>query len=349
METTSGTLDEALHRLHLRGPEFRGFLANHGPMAVEALVRHGRADTVHRWLDTYETKLEETPPLRARITDADWREALGDPARVTDWTGYFAERIAERPWRDVLAQWWPRLLPGIAGAATHPAIRVGHVVRALTQDGEDAPRLAELAHALGYWAARHTLLPVTVTPSGGASPAEAIAALPHVPERNVMPLRGYDQLPGTPGWLGTVESLRVPGTPEAVPEQLAALVEAATLHYGAHGHGNGIMLVHAATAPNAVLRTLPALPHELWGPSLAVAWAATAAIVSIYAADEPVTPPDASSLTPEEVFGLATAHGDEHVIKFADTALDVAAAAPDGDDRALAAALNAVRLIESGD
>ncbi|WP_372446109.1 questin oxidase family protein [Streptomyces triculaminicus] len=170
MDTTNGTLDEALQRLHRSGPEFQGYLSNHGPMAVEALVRNGHAPTVHRWLDAYETRLEDLPPARTPIGDDDWREALGDTARVTDWTGYFSRRIAERPWREVLTEWWPRLLPGIAGAATHPVIRVGHAVRALLRDGEDATRLSELACALGYWAARHTLLPVTVTPSGRATP-----------------------------------------------------------------------------------------------------------------------------------------------------------------------------------
>ncbi|MGW8882260.1 questin oxidase family protein, partial [Streptomyces mirabilis] len=42
-EDTSGTLDEALERLHSSGPERNGWLSNHGPMAVEALVRHGQA------------------------------------------------------------------------------------------------------------------------------------------------------------------------------------------------------------------------------------------------------------------------------------------------------------------
>ncbi|MEU4211044.1 questin oxidase family protein [Streptomyces sp. NPDC026206] len=349
MDTTSGTLDEALHRLHGSGPEFKGYLSNHGPMAVEALVRHGQAHTVHRWLDAYGARLEDVPGARTPIGDADWQEALGDPLRVTDWTRYFSRWIARRPWREVLAQWWPRLLPGIAGAATHPVIRVGHAVRSLVTEGEDAPRLSELAHALGYWAARHTLLPVTVAPSGGAAPADALAALPRIAEQNVTPLRGYAQLSGTPGWPEAAGSLRVPENPEAVRENLSALVRAATLNYGAYGHGDGVMLVHAATAPNAVLRTLPVLPQELWGPSLAAAWAATAAITSLYAADAPLPPPDASSVTAEEVFELAAANGDAHVIKFADTALDVAASAEDGDDRALAAALNAVRLMGSGD
>ncbi|MEU8997466.1 hypothetical protein AB0C95_22060 [Streptomyces caniferus] len=70
---------------------------------------------------------------------------------------------------------------------------------------------------------------------------------------------------------------------------------------------------------------------------------------SFYAADAPRPAPDAASVPPEEVFGRAVAHGNEHAIKFADTALDVAAASEDGNSRALSAvsaALNAVALID---
>ncbi|MGG7575330.1 questin oxidase family protein [Streptomyces sirii] len=349
MDTTSGTLGEALQRLHASGPEFKGFLSNHGPMAVEAMVRNGQARTVHRWLDTYEHKLEDVPSARAPITDADWHEALGDTGRVTDWTAYFGGQVAERPWREILAEWWPRLLPGIAGAATHPVIRVGHAVRSLLTEGQDELHIAELAHALGYWAARHLLLPTAVRPAGTATPAEALAALPRVADRGLTPVQGYARLPHTPGWLDTTESLHVPDDPEAVRGRLTALVRAATLNYADHGHGNGIMLVHAATAPNAVLRTLPALPRELWAGSFAAAWAATSAITALYAADAPLPAPDAASLTPEEVFERAVANGNEHAIKLADTALDVAAASEDGDTRALSAALNAVRLIDEDD
>ncbi|MGW7636708.1 questin oxidase family protein [Streptomyces decoyicus] len=349
MDATSGTLDEALLRLHTSGPEFNGYLSNHGPMAVEAMVRNGQAHTVHRWLDGYENKLEGVPRAHGRLTDANWREALGDASRVTDWTAYFSHQVAERPWRELLAVWWPRLLPGIAGAATHPAIRVGHAVRSLLTEGEDTARLAEFAHALGYWAARHLLLPVAVRPTGGATPSEALAALPRIAEQHVTPENGYSQLPATPGWLSTTESLHLPDDPEAVREGLTALVRAATLNYADYGHGNGIMLVHAATAPNAVLRTLPALPRELWAHSFAVAWAATSAVTAIYAADTPLPAPDAGSITPEEVFERAVANGNEHAIKFADTALDVAATSEDGDTRALSAALNALTLIDEDD
>ncbi|GAA2600819.1 questin oxidase family protein [Streptomyces tubercidicus] len=349
MDTTNGTLDEALLRLHTSGPEFAGYLSNHGPMAVEAMIRNGQARTVHRWLDAYAHKLEDVPAPRTRITDANWQQALGDPGRVTDWTRYFTEQSAEHPWRELLAAWWPRLLPGIAGAATHPVIRVGHAVRSLLVEGENAARTAEFAHALGYWAARHLPLPTAVHPSGSATPAAALAALPRLADRPTSPLNGYAQLPDTPGWLRTTESLHIPEAPEAARDGLAALVRAATLNYADHGHGHGILLVHAATAPNAVLRTLPALPRELWAGSYAVAWAAASALTTLYAADAPRSAPNADTVTSEEVFARAVAHGNEHAIKFADTALDVAAASEDGDTRALSAALNALTLIDEDD
>lgn len=345
MDTTRGTLDEALERLHATGPEFHGFLSNHGPMAVEALVRHGRAGTVHRWLDRYTAQLEDVPGARDPLTDANWQQALGDPRRVTDWTTYFSRLVAEHPWRSVLATWWPRLLPGLAGAATHPAIRVGHAVRTLLEEGEEEPRIAELAHALGYWAARHTPLPVAVRPTGALPPAEALAALPRIADQQTGVVGGLAQLPGTEGWAAAAERVRAPQSPEAARDQLAALVAAATHRYLDYGHGDAVLLVHAATAPNAVLRTLPALPRELWAPSLGAAWAASAALTSLFSPDEPLPPLRTGSLTPEEVFERAAAHGDAHAIKLTDTVLDVASWAQPGDDRALAAALRALELI----
>ena len=47
----TGTYDEALERLHRTGPEFDGWLSNHGPMVVESLARRGRSEVVHRWTD----------------------------------------------------------------------------------------------------------------------------------------------------------------------------------------------------------------------------------------------------------------------------------------------------------
>ncbi|MET4924045.1 questin oxidase family protein [Streptomyces sp. PSRA5] len=331
----SGVLDEALERLHASGPEiYEWRLTNHAPMVVEALAGHGRSAAVHRWLDAYQDRLDDFPAPVSPVTDANWREALGDSRRGADWIGYFLRAIGERPWRDVLAEWWPRLLPGMYGGSTHPVIRVGHAVRVITESGETTPRLTELAHGLGYWAARHHPAP-GVAPLAGAPDADgALEAVPPIGD-----LRGgfTDRLARVgrlPVWSADVTD------PDEARRRLTDLVRASTHRYATHGHGDETMLVHAATAPNAVLRTLPALPRALWVPSLHAAWTASAAVTAMYAPAEPVPYTPATGTTPEEVLERALAHGDEHVIKFADTAVEV------GDEQALTAALRAVALSE---
>lgn len=80
MDDTTGTLDEALERIHVSGPERDGWLSNHAPMAVEALVRHGQASAVHRWLDRYGPKLEEMPVMRRPGDRPELARGAGRPA-----------------------------------------------------------------------------------------------------------------------------------------------------------------------------------------------------------------------------------------------------------------------------
>ncbi|MFB7914694.1 questin oxidase family protein [Streptomyces sp. NPDC056061] len=336
----TGTLDEALERLPRAGPERDGQLSNHAPMAVEALVRHGQAPAVHRWIDHYRHKLEDMPGTSSDVTAENWHEALGDPRRIADWTAYFERETAERPWRDVLAEWWPRLLPGIAAGATHPAIRVGHAVRTLLTGPASAPRIVEPAHGLGYWAARHQPLPVLTPLPPAADTVAALDAVPCVSEQSGGIRERPARLTGFPVW-----PQRSPVGPDEARTRLEELVRAATHRYATYGYGEPIMLVHAATAPNAVLRVLPALPRPLWAPSLEAAWAASAAVTAAYAPAEPApyphaasSPADGPSVSAEELFARAAAHGDDHTIKFTDTACDV------GDTAALTAALRTIEL-----
>ena len=346
-------LDEAYQRLHATGPEFDGWLSNHGPMVAEAMARRGQADGVERWLDFYVQRLEEFPRGTGPI-GAQWREALGDPRRVADWTVYFRREVARRPWQEVLDTWWPRLLPGLAAAATHGVIRTGHAVEALLTDGETPDHLTELAHGLAYWAARWQPVPGTdpgpgpgpgtepapgprlgaesglraqrapgmepeqgVVPKPGARPtgehhaehpaagltvADSLAAVPRIADQNGGISERLPRLDGLPGWRSALALASIPASPEQTRAWLADLVDEATTRYLEYGHGNAIMLVHSATAPTAVLRTLPALRQELWAPSAAAAWAAAAALTAIYA---PTDPAPASVLPAAPVGRLA--------------------------------------------
>jgi hypothetical protein len=361
----SGMLDEAYERLHVTGPEFGGFLSNHGPMAAEAMVRGGHGELVGSWLDVYMRRLEDFPHGIGPI-GADWQEALGDPRRIADWTAFFGRQIGEQPWRQLLNTWWPRLLPGVAAAATHGVIRVGHAVRALQEDGDDDSHIAELAHGLAYWAARWQTVPagraaaqagraaaVTARAAQAATPRESLAAVPRIAEQSGGVGDRLTRLGGLPAWPPALAGFSVPADPEQIEGLLAGLVDAATLRYLFYGHGNGVMLVHSATAPNAVLRTLPALDAGLWAPSLAAAWAASSALTAVYAPAEPAPRKElpaspagrgSSGQIASDAFARAVEHGDEHVIKFADTAVEVFART--GDPDAIAAALRAMQLIE---
>jgi hypothetical protein len=331
-------LDDAYDRLRSTGPEFDGYLSNHGPMAVEALVRHGYADGVSAWLDGYTRQLEPAPGLTGRLDD--WHEALGQSRMLGAWLDWFDEELRDQPWGEVLATWWPRLLPGIAAGATHGVIRVGHAVRVLRDDGETPARIGELAQGLGYWAARWQQVPGVVAPRGHLSPDAALAAVPTVARQNGGIGSRLAQLEHTDGWGEAQAAVRPGHDAEAF---LRGVVTAAVHRYATHGHGNAVMLVHAATAPNAVLRTLPSLPRGQWAASAAAAWTASAAVQAAYspASGRPAPP---TRLDPVDIFDQAVRNGDEHVIKLADTAVDVFEW--HGDQRALAAIDVAATLIQ---
>lgn len=339
MDTAS--LDDAYTRLLSTGPEFDGWLSNHGPMAVEALVRHGHADDVASWLDDYARRLEAAPSASRRIDD--WREALGDARRLGDWRGRFEEELREREWHDVLHLWWPRLVPGIAAGATHGVIRVGHAVRVLREEGATPSRVAELAQGLAYWAARWQPVPGAAEPAGVLGAAAALERLPRVAQQAGGIGARLVQLQHVHGWVDAQRRLAPSPRWDAI---LADVVVAAVRRYATHAHGSPVMLVHAATAPNAVLRVLQSLPPDLWASSAAAAWSASAAIWAAYAPDKGATPP-VVQLSAADAFDRAAHHGDEHVIKLADTALD--AFAWTDDNRLLGAVVRAADLVEPAD
>lgn len=333
-------LDEAYDRLLATGPEYGGFLSNHAPMVVEAMAHHGFDGEIHAWLDRYAGRLEPRPAGGGRIED--WRAALGDLARVGDWLDHLDDEVAREPWEAVLARWWPRLAPGIAGGAAHGAIRVGHAVRAL-QDRETDVRRRELGAALGYWAACYRLIP-TSRPAGHLSPADALAGVPPVPDRSAGSGHRLRQLGATPGWHEALAGLRTATTPADLLARTDAVVDAAIHRYRTHGHGDGVMLVHAVTAPNAVARVMPALPVDHLEVSADLAWIAAAALTAAYA-------PDAAwagaprTISPADLMAEAVGHGDEHVIKLADAVVD--AHARTGDELLLAAGARSLDLIPS--
>lgn len=317
----NGILDEAYQRLHGTGPEFDGWLSNHGPMAADALLRLGAGDRVHGWVDRYLQRLHDAPQQRWPIGDDEWREVLGDPSRLGDWLGFFDRHLADAPWEAVLATWWPRLLPGSIASATHGLIRTGHAVRALREE-VTGPRTAELAQALGYWAARWQPVPGDVAPGGSLRAAAALDGLPVLGVGGGVRTR-LAALGAVPGWTGALRAA-APVPVAEVPAALDALVDAAVVRYGRWAPGSPVMLVHAATAPRAAALVLPSVPPGTWQATHAAAWTACATISALFRPRAELPDPPAG-VGADEVLAAVLRSGDEHVVKFAETAAEAAA------------------------
>jgi hypothetical protein len=323
---TDQVLLDALDRLRGTGPEFNGFLANHGPMAAEALTQLGGAAAVPRWVDGYLVRLDSAPEVRRGIGDDDWREHLGDEALLGDWTAYLRNQAQEMSWRDLLLQWWPRLLPGLAASATHGVIRTAHAVRSLRGAGAEPHALLidELAKGLGFWAARYQTVPGHPQLAGGSDSMAALRRLPRLDPAT--PSEG----PGIAGRLvslrrldGFTEGLDEWGPSPTPDDALDDLIGAAARVLVARDDAP-VAFCHAVTAPAAVRLVLPELPSELQRASVAASWQVVGGIVAAFAsprqeAESVAAEADAGALL-ETLDARAIENGDEHVIKLTEAA-----------------------------
>lgn len=322
---------DALERLQSTGPEFNGFLANHGPMAAEALVQMGHMDRVPAWVDRYRTLLDAAPEVRRGIDAQDWQQHLGDVRLVGDWTELLRREAAETTWTDLLTRWWPRLLPGMAASATHGVIRTAHAIRSLAQTSPGTtpePMLVdELAQGLGLWAARYQTLPGAPQLAGALEAIEATANLPRLDPAFTSDapgvggrLRALDRLPAfgpaLDGWGAAADpDLALDSLIGAAARVLAAREDAP------------IAFCHGVTAPAAVRLVLPHLPVALRNASVAASWQVVGAIVAAFAAprredeSEAAHGPAPTHNHLLELAERAVHHGDEHVIKLTEAAL----------------------------
>lgn len=97
MTMDDALLDVVYQRMRGTGPEYQGWLSNHGPMAADALIRMGRADVVDRWVDGYLGQLEDAPRPRWQLEESDWRDLLGDPPVSETGARSSASRSEENP------------------------------------------------------------------------------------------------------------------------------------------------------------------------------------------------------------------------------------------------------------
>ena len=279
-----------------------------------------------RWVNGYLPRLDSAPEVRRGIGDHDWREHLGNEALFGDWTAYLRNQAQEMSWRDLLLQWWPRLLPGLAASATHGVIRTAHAVRSLRRGGDEPHALLvdELAQGLGFWAARYQSLPGRPHLAGGSDSIAALSRLPRLDPS--IPSDG----PGIVGRLvalhrldGFTDALEEWGPPPTPDDALDELIAAAARVLAARDDAP-IAFCHAVTAPAAVRLILPELPSDLQRASVAASWQVVGGIVAAFASPRQEAESDASEADADVLLqtldSRAIENGDEHVIKLTEAA-----------------------------
>ena len=318
-------LDEALTLLAPCGSDLANGLTSHAPMVAEALCALGRPDAVLPWLAHYRAGMLPRPPTREPIDARRWREALARPERIEDWARFFGGELREAAWPDVLQRWTAQLAPGLAGAATHGVIRVGHAVRALDA-GNSPARLRELADGLALLAASYQELPAAEgTASAGRPASEAIARVAVVPrgERRFAGtiVSSLEALDDFPPFAGAIQLLDVEGD---LSLRLSELTDAFARVFLANARDvlGAIVFAHAVTSVAAVRSLAPHLDDATARRALRFAWQAGAALYAAFgdrpAPVAPVAPPAEST---EALADRAVAQGDEHAIKFAEACL----------------------------
>lgn len=298
---SSVTLRSELHALLdqtvLLSPEYGNGLSSHLPMALEALSALGAdVDRLREFATYYATRLERSSiPTRPAM---DSEPILGRFEHFALWQRHYAERLSLVGRDATLREALPVLIPGVAAAAFHGLIRVGHAVRA----GHDG----ELASALAYWASRHQV----TTSDRGQEPLDAAAWLGQLRELSRRRPSSTDDLifSRMAAWADHAEFRRVAARlPVAELPKVAA---AAAEHYIAT---RNFTLLHVVTATAALQRLSPWLAPGLWEQvpaAVAAAWLASGGL-----SDYPQPIAEYASIAWPSLAAAAAALNDDHAIK----------------------------------
>jgi hypothetical protein len=315
----SEAMEDALALLEKTGPEYAGRLANHGPMAAEALVVLERPDAVVPWVEKYKKRLHAHPAGTRPIDPKAWREALGEGSRVGDWIVFFDRELADKPWREAIALWVPRLSPGIIAAAFHGVIRTAHAARSL-EARETPARRRELAEGLAYWAATYNELPESKQRMAGRRmPSQAIADVQAVPaEKRLSYGNIVDRLSPLDTFApfaGVADLVDATGDPSAFISNLTETFAGAYLVNVPEG-GSTITYLHGVTGPSAMRLLLPCLDPPARAAMLRYGWQGAAGVYSASGGHTGTLARAADTGSFEDLIDRAIATGDEHAIKF---------------------------------
>jgi hypothetical protein len=324
-----------LTKAGIYGPEYRGGLANHLPMALVALDQMGATPAQLSGYVRTHTAWLETLPEGGAATAGAWPFRKANRGAFLDLRADFAQRIAEQGWEAVLRAALPDLTRGISAAAFHGLIRtaMGVVGR---HDGE-------IASGLAYWAAHWQRLGVTLAAPAGTQPStdpiSLLARLQTDPRFAFDPKKAPGLIDDALVAAGALEGFgEVIHWLDARQCRIADLARAAAVLYGATGNFTAL---HGVTGTQATIVLLPYVPEQ----GVLVSWlwqALAAAYISI--GRPPLPEPDAieawrGAETPvwPDLLQRALTEEDEHTVKLCYSALSLGRTTGDRIFRWLAA------------
>jgi hypothetical protein len=345
MTPRQGALNDALGRIEgvvafTMDPGF----SEHAPMVAEAMSCLGFNDRIAPWIEEAKTRHRHHPPPPPfePIEQARWQSALGDARRMTDWFAFFRAELGERPWRDVIAVWVPRLIDGFAGGLTHGLVRTSHAVRALPENGEPSVlQRNELARALAYWAGAYRAVAGDPGKTGTLGLAEAVRQLPRAATAGGRSPAVGAALPDSPDLVAVIDQLESTGDVNAALSRHTALFARVLLSHAELPFVPQIQLVHTITSTAAVRTFLPLCPPDFGLRACRRAWHVSASIVArvALAGEDETDPQIAAAPAAGELAARAVEHQDDHVIKLTEVCLREERVCPDPVYRALAAAM----------
>lgn len=299
--------------------EYGGYLSNHITHNWVVMGAAGASDAQMQWWeDLYTFKLPEQParepgdlepprlplPDQIEITDENWRDHLQNTLEAYPaYRDFFDARLAELGISNVLRNYLPVLLPGLAGAALHPVIHTGWGVEANHTDmiSDGLAYMATVYQPLGTDA--HHRTPSDLWSSDAAGPIEtSLKFLSKARERHLSPIAheasktdAYQQLkrgdfqhriiafndPELPlgAALNAAGPIGLPGIEEPLDkaiEEMVVIIAAALW-----ASDNEFFVLHGLTSLHAVLSLVPHLEPEDQRLALAYWWrAAMATMVS---------------------------------------------------------------------
>ena len=222
--------------------------ASHAPMVLIALYRLGATDSdLENYYSNLQVNIPEPVSESPVIESENWPHHLGELSAASSYCRFFESEIERVGSEETLRTFLPRFMPGVAGHAFHPLLRVGY--------GVDLGDDMEIAFGLGYWAAAYLPNPEIPEDKVAIDPLELLRTLSEIPSlASLKPesrsiVGRIDSFYSHKDFQGALRPLRF-GTNKPLEEISHILAEA----FGDYHH---FAMLHGVTSCHALRAVLP--------------------------------------------------------------------------------------------